>query len=230
MLLDHTRLVFPDTFPIGFRVIGRLAFPLFAYLIAEGFRKTRSRGRFLARLLLFAVISEPFFRLAFADALNVKTFGIISFSNIFFTMFLGGVAITAYRYVLDKRNVVFLALLPAAVCVFLGGYLGVDYNWIGVLFIFALYAVKKTHTRLIVMAGMCLLIWLPVYMLILSGFGDAVTHAHYAMIASTLLTVPIAACYNGKRGYRAKWFFYIFYPAHLAALWGVAVFLISSSG
>ncbi|MCL2602935.1 MAG: conjugal transfer protein TraX [Defluviitaleaceae bacterium] len=225
MLLDHTRLVFPDVFPLWFRVVGRLAFPLFAYLIAEGFRHTRSPERFLSRLLLFAVISEPFFRYAFADAIGVNTFGFVSFANVFFTLFLGGTAIFAYRYVMDRWNVASLAILPAAVCVFLGGFLSVDYSWKGVLFIFAMYAVKKTHTRLVVMAGMCLLIWLPVFVIAFTGGVGAVTGTNYAMIAATLLTVPLAASYNGKRGYPMKWFFYAFYPVHLAGFGGVFLLL-----
>jgi hypothetical protein len=218
MLLDHMRLVFPDTFPLWFRIIGRLAFPLFAFLIAEGFRKTRSREKFLARLLFFAVLSEPFFRYAFASAIDITVFGFVSFSNVFFTLFLGGCAIVSYRYVLERWNVASLALLPAGACVFLGGFLSVDYTWKGVLFIFAMYAIKKTHHRFVVMAGMCLLIWLPVFIMIGDGRGHIITGANYAMIAATLLTVPLAATYNGKRGRQVKWFFYVFYPAHLALL------------
>jgi hypothetical protein len=223
MLLDHVQVVFPDTFPIGFRFVGRLAFPLFAYLIAESFRYTRSSTKFLTRLLLFAVISEPFFRYTFASVLDIKTFGYVSFSNIFFTLFLGGVTVAAYKHFYEKHNLYCIAAVSG--CLFLGAFLGVDYGWVGVLFVFCMYAVEKKHTRLTVMAVMCLLIWFPVFAFILIGRPDLFENIYYPMILFTLFSVPIAALYNGKRGYQMKWVFYIFYPLHIAVLGGVLFLL-----
>jgi hypothetical protein len=229
MLLDHTQAVFPDTFPLWFRVVGRLAFPIFAFLIAEGLRHTRSQKKFLLRLFVFALVSEPFFDYAIMGAPGLYGVDFLNRTNVFYTLFLGGSAIAVYKFVREKASAYgfnagpaeMASCLPAVFFLWLGAALDVDYNWVGVLFIFAMYAVKKTHARLVVMAGMCLLIWLPVLATVMGGFGGYFSATVYAMIAATLLTVPLAARYNGKRGPGGKWFFYVFYPAHLALLGGV---------
>jgi hypothetical protein len=233
MLIDHVQAVFPDTFPFWFRIIGRLAFPIFAYLAAEGFRHTRSRGKFLLRLFIFALVSEPFFDYALMGAARLRDTDYLTQTNIFYTLFLGGAAIVIYRYIREKayeyNHNKYLAeaaaCLPAFFLAYVGAALGADYGWTGVLLIFAMYAVKKTHTRLIVMAWICLLIWLPVLTAILMGFGGYISGNSYLLMVATLLTVPLAACYNGKRGPRMKWFFYVFYPAHLAVLGGIRYLL-----
>ena len=88
MFIDHIAVVFPDTVPLWFRAIGRLAFPIFAYLLAEGFRHTRSKEKLLMRLLAFAAISEIPYDLVMGNTINSATN-----TNIFYTLFLGGVAI-----------------------------------------------------------------------------------------------------------------------------------------
>jgi len=97
MIIDHVGAVFPQT-GYELRVIGRVAFPIYVYLVADGFRYTKSPAKFLTRLLIFAIISQPFF----AMALHRENFSDISFianTNIFYTLFLGGLAITAYNWV-----------------------------------------------------------------------------------------------------------------------------------
>ncbi|MCL2190249.1 MAG: conjugal transfer protein TraX [Defluviitaleaceae bacterium] len=224
MLFDHTRVFFPDTFPMEFRVIGRIAFPLFVFLVAEGFHHTRSPIKFLLRLLAFALISEPIF-----DAAQPwdgwENINFLSHTNIFYTLFLGGASIAAYKYVQARWNVTSLAILPAVGFAALGHLLTADYGAMGVLFIFALYITKKTQPRLLlwVMAGMCLLLWHNVLWDLAMGVRYAAIT--YVMVGATVLAVPIAAAYNGKRGINTpwvKWGFYVFYPLHLAALGVIA--------
>jgi hypothetical protein len=235
MMLDHMRVAFPDVFPLWFRVVGRLAFPLFAYLIADGFRHTRSPGKFLARLAVFALISEPFFDIAFGNAATWRDVNFLSDTNIFYTLFLGGAAISLYRYTVLRGSLLrgkslfgdFLhggsKWVAIIICIFFGGLavaLGVDFGWAGAVFIFALYAAKENR-RLAVLAGMCFCIWLPLFILMLSGYELANPRMNFAFVLVTFLTVPIAACYNGKRGpdgFVLKWFFYLFYPLHLVML------------
>jgi hypothetical protein len=225
MLLDHMQIAFPAVFPIEFRLVGRLAFPLFAFLIAEGFRRTRSPEKFLLRLFLFALISEPFFDYFLSPAPNFWSVGFLNNTNIFYTLFLGGAAVTTYRYVMNRHNVALLAVLPAVGFAALAVWLTVDYSWMGVAFIFALYITKKTPARLFVMAAMCLFLWSPLLAYHFMGQPVRVAGNPQLMIAATLLSVPLAACFNGKRGPAVKWFFYIFYPAHMAVLGGISFFL-----
>ena len=114
MIIDHTGAVFPHYFGLEFRVIGRVAFPIFVFLLAEGFRHTRSPYMFLVRLGIFAIISEPFFDLALRA--DLRAVDIISWqfvlenvnffanANIFYTLFLGGVSICAYDYIRHRMS------------------------------------------------------------------------------------------------------------------------------
>ena len=70
MFTDHLYIVFPDVFPFWFRGVGRLAFPIFVYLLADGFRHTKKPERFLMRLLAFAFIAEIPYDIAFGNQIN----------------------------------------------------------------------------------------------------------------------------------------------------------------
>ncbi|WP_291632823.1 TraX family protein [Clostridium sp.] len=101
MLIDHIgAALFPKV--IVLRMIGRLSFPIFAYLIAIGYSKTNSFSKYLYRLMIFAVISQIPFSLAFSENISIRNFSdfIIFFVgspyahlNIFFTLAIGLIAI-----------------------------------------------------------------------------------------------------------------------------------------
>ncbi|MCL1787388.1 MAG: conjugal transfer protein TraX [Defluviitaleaceae bacterium] len=258
MILDHMGVVFPQVFGLEFRVIGRLAFPLYVFLIAEGFRHTKSPGKFLARLFAFALISEPFFDWALRGASFSFGAGGVNFlahTNIFYTLFLGGLAIVAYEKIREiklpppdigsaywtSRNTFaklmvgafgfdayhhireklkqVAAFAPVAACAALAQYgLTTDYGAYGVLFIFAMYVVRRKGLSLAVMAGFC--IWQHWWVL-QDAYADGVAHIPaivWLMFPATLTAVALVAFYNGKRGPGFKWFFYAAYPAHLAIL------------
>lgn len=222
MLIDHVQVVFPEVFPVWFRVVGRLAFPLFAFLLAEGFRHTRNRGWFLLRLGVFAFISEPFFDLAMRGGLGTQaTINFLTETNIFYTLFLGGAAIVVYDWA--RRRLKGAGWLELAVCgvfALAAHVLSTDFGWQGVVFIFALYVADELR-RHMVMAAMCMVLWLPAILHVIGGGALAYPMLTLAFILATLCTVPIAARYNGKRGHDRpayKWLFYAFYPLHLAVL------------
>ena len=145
MFTDHLYIVFPDVFPFWFRGVGRLAFPIFVYLLADGFRHTKKPERFLMRLLAFALIAEIPYDIAFGNQINY-----IANTNIFYTLFLGGMAITLYERFKERRKWQTMAVLTAILpTVMLAQILSVDYGSMGVLFIFAMYAIKPMTPRLI---------------------------------------------------------------------------------
>ncbi|MCL1863103.1 MAG: conjugal transfer protein TraX [Defluviitaleaceae bacterium] len=198
MLIDHVGAVFfPDMTIL--RVVGRIAFPVFVYLIAEGFRRTKSPWKFVARLGVFAIISEIPFDLAFNGGVDF-----FANTNIFYTLFLGGLAIAAHK---------FLPFIPVLGCMALAEYLSSDYGAYGVLFVFCMYIISNFKLRLAAMAvlslwqhawmlswGIVYLVYIPIYLL---------------MLPATLIPVALIALYNGKRGVGLKWFFYAAYPIHL---------------
>ena len=227
MLLDHMQVVFPEVFSPWLRVAGRLAFPLFAFLLAEGFRHTRSRGKFLVRLAVFAVVSEPFFDMAFNDASGLLGVDFLNDTNIFYTLFLGGAAITAYDYIKNRWHNTVSAVFAFVLCCVLAAFVGADYGELGVIFIFGLYVVRE-EWRLKAMFFLCLSLWLPLFMHLMQGYPLQYPSWRMAMVMATCLSVLLVAKYNKKRGLdnpRIKWAFYLFYPAHLAGLVGLAYFL-----
>ena len=219
MLIDHIGVVFPDATPFWFRGVGRLAFPIFVYLLAEGFRHTKAREKFLMRLLAFAVISQIPYDLAFGNEINF-----FANTNIFYTLFLGGVAIWMCERLKERYNwqtmAVITALLPTAI---LAENLSVDFGGMGVLFIFAMYAIKPRTPRLIALGAFALSQFIPLVMA--HSLGIEIPLEYLLIIPFAIAVVPLVAMYNGERGIKTKWLFYLAYPAHLAVLAVVAVIL-----
>ena len=134
MVIDHVgAILFPDQ--IWMRVIGRVAFPIYAYCLAEGFRYTSDYRRYLGRLALFAILSEIPFDLAF--------YGVpFSFAhqNVFFTLTLGLILL----WVLERcREQLLLCAGAFAVLCFLAQALHMDYGAGGLLMVFAFYLARQ---------------------------------------------------------------------------------------
>ena len=220
MLFDHVAVVFPDIFPFWFRGIGRLAYPIFVFLLAEGFRHTKSPEKFLTRLLAFALISEIPYDIVMGNEINF-----LANTNIFYTLFLGGTAIWLYER-LKKRHgwqtmAVLAALLPTAI---VAESISTDFGGMGVLFIFAVYAIKPKVARLTAMVIFALSQFIP--LVAAYSMGIEIPAQYLLMIPFALAAVPIVALYNGERGIKAKWLFYWAYPVHLAVL-TVAIMMIN---
>ena len=234
MIIDHMGVVFPEFFPDYFRVIGRLAFPVYVYLIAEGCRHTRSMPKYLLRLGIFALVSQ----IPFDLAVHHKSLSEVSFitdTNVFYTLFLGVLSIYGYQKLKDMGMMKLLPRLIPLVAIGLAELLGTDYGGFGVLFIFLMFVIQGKKPRLAAMALCCCYEFhfvLPALALAIAErilgrvwFGQSL--APYLdmrwimMLVVCLLSVPLAAMYNGQRGPAAKWWFYAAYPVHLLILAGV---------
>ena len=232
MFIDHIGVViFPQYFIL--RVIGRLAFPIFVYLVAEGFRHTRSPGKFLMRLGVFAIISEPFYDWAIVGTIADDFPMGVSFlynTNIFYTLFLGGAAIVAYdsiskyaKALADEGRsnssafVFASSLLPLVLFMAIAVVIDADYDAVGVAFIFIMYVIKSFRLRVVAMALICL--WLNINIIeALLLDTRTITTLELALVPATVLATLPVALYNGERGIGWKWFFYAAYPVHLAIL------------
>lgn len=195
MALDHTgAILFPEQ--IWFRIIGRLAFPIFCFLLVEGFKNTSNVTKYGIRLIAFAILSEIPFDLAFSGKLFDW-----SHQNIFLTLVLGLMFMILMRYEARK----WLLILLSAV-IFLAAYFcRVDYSLCGVLMVgFMYYFSYNKKYELGALALSNILCW---------GFT--------IQAVASCAVVPLAL-YNGKRGPKMKYFFYIFYPAHLLLLYLIA--------
>lgn len=179
-------------------LIGRIAFPIFCFLLVQGFIHTSNRRNYKIRLLIFALISEIPFNLALWDTFR---FGI---SNVLFTLLLGFIAMEVVE---ADWNPLLRGLAVAGIA-FLAEVLGCDYGASGVLLIVALY-LARADRMLTVLVGVFSVFVLP----------------SLSNLAAVLAYIPIAF-YNGQRGLRFKYVFYVFYPGHLLVLYLVRWLMI----
>lgn len=205
MVIDHVgAILFPDQ--IWMRVIGRVAFPIYAYCLAEGFRYTSDYRRYLGRLALFAILSEIPFDLAF--------YGVpFSFAhqNVFFTLTLGLILL----WVLERcREQLLLCAGAFAVLCFLAQALHMDYGAGGLLMVFAFYLARQGTSPWI---GWGIFVFINLF-----GYAGGLQWA--AIIA----LLPIGL-YSGKAGKKKQRFFYWIYPLHLLLLWVIEKYIRSGS-
>ena len=201
MVTDHCAYYLLDESSVAYEVMrcfGRIAFPVFAFLVAEGFVHTRNRMRYFLSLLLFAAISEvPWYLLNGADGTH----------NVMFTLALGVLALTAFERLREHRVLCCCSILMTA---WLAAWLGTDYEWRGVLMIVVFYLLGIGKDKSVTLRRMLQLLFaFPLMM-------------HYG-ITGALFACVVIFLYDGTRGFIhgnvAKYGFYIFYPAHLFLLW-----------
>ena len=199
MLVDHVGMLF---FPgeLLFRIVGRVSFPIFAFLIAEGFEKTSNVRDYLFRLLALAVISQIPYSF-FVQASGLAPFRL----NIFFTLSAGLLSLMMLKRLplaYSVPGVVLIGLLAE-----FGSF---DYGLYGILTILA--SSLFLRFRRVGLAALLSLPSLRTSLVFLSGFLSLQVYA--------TLSVPLLMLYNGEYGRRfPRLFFYGFYPAHLFVLW-----------
>ena len=213
MVLDHVGdLFFPGA--TWLRAAGRLAMPLFAFCIAEGYAHTRDRRKYLLRMGLFALISEIPFDLAFENRIG------LSHQNIMLTFFLSILALMLYDRIrggegtegerIPARKTVLGVFAVVAIAV-LALLLKADYTVFAVISVFLFYALRQKHPLL--RSGV--------------GVGFLALTRTVGYYSATGLSVLPLVLYNGKKGKGLKWLFYLFYPGHLLLLAGLKFLLRS---
>lgn len=200
MTMDHIGTTgFPESKWLP--LVGRLAFPIFCFFLAEGCAYTRSRRRYFLRLLIFAILSEVPFQLAVQGRMGF--YG----QNVLFTLLLGGIAVVLWE-TSDGGRRWWNLLGLAGICLLAEG-LGTDYASFGVLLVLIFYVFSGDFPR---QAGVAA--FLTVGYVTFGRMGVI----ELAAIAALLLLKQ----YNGRRGPAMKYLFYAFYPAHLLVLWGIS--------
>ncbi|NLF79696.1 MAG: hypothetical protein GX572_00725 [Clostridia bacterium] len=207
MLLDHIgMLLLPDC--LALRGVGRLAFPLFAFMIANGYRHTSAPRRYLLRLILFAVGFQWL-------CSRIVAPGTL---NIFATLALGLAAIWLADILLRQIShpvwARLSALLTTALIALLAQLIHCDYGWYGIALIFSSWLFFNGHSRLS-------LAWL----LLTAAYSWDLGWPFGGLQMMALLALPLIYIYNGARGNSPRWFFYVFYPAHLFLLYAIGLWL-----
>ena len=166
------------------RLIGRIAFPIFTFLLVEGYIHTRNLRRYIVQMGIFALISEVPFDLASKGVIFSS-----SNQNVFFTLLIGLLTIAIFDRFKERK---YLKWLIPIIGMTIATLLRTDYSAVGIVIIFVFYYFRDDK-------GLRNILVIPLLLL---------------QATAVLALVPIQS-YNGKRGKQNKFFFYIFYPAHL---------------
>lgn len=224
MTIDHIGVVLLPQYLV-LRIIGRLTYPIFAYMIAEGCFYTHNKRRYLGGIFALGVVCQLGYLIAMGSLEQ----------SILTTFVFAIITIYALQFADARRDVVgALAVLGALALDILvslvlpvllaGTDFSVDYGFAGILLpvfcymprIFFKNALDKQRLRLMLACAVVGMLFVCIQMNAWMG----------GIQWFSLFTIIPLACYNGKRGtWRLKYLFYIYYPAHLVAIWGIALLL-----
>lgn len=205
MLLDHIKYSGPIFENFLTEYLGRLSFPLFAFLIAEGYSHTSNLKKYYKRLFVFGLISQiPFmlFRMLVGEWKML---------NIMFTLLLGLCCITAY----DKIKKKYISIPIVMLIIFLGEIVRVDYGWLGVITVFVMYLLRNKKMFLPLVYGIIIF----VYYYSIVGSKYIFMKEYVLLMLFTWASTFIINGYNGEKGRSMKYFFYWFYPIHMLGVY-----------
>lgn len=214
MTIDHIGVVFGTPFYNLLRAVGRLSFPIFAFLLTEGYVHTKSFSKYFLRLLVLAVISEVIYDYVFFDS-----FIYLGANNIFFTLALGLLTLFLLdkskclikKYFKDKVDLVIILpityLLIIVIMGLMGEFLNFSYGMLGILVISFFYLFKDNFPLVVISVSLPTLI-----------LGEGMQYF-------SLFSLILIYFYNKKLGKKSKLFFYLYYPLHILVL-GVIKMLI----
>ena len=219
MFIDHAgKMCFPNIPEM--RILGRIAFPIYAWCMIVGFHYTRSVPKYLLRILITGLVSQPLYMLALNHTWRQP--------NIFLTLFLGLCALWGIR---EKK---YLSQIWAPAAAMAAAILAsADYGWRGVLLFIMLYAVQESRPGIAAVMVAYFLFWGSSYSITKSLFGipinmDALPavlsqplSAFLRMETYALLALPFILIPFKKDLKLPRWVGYALYPAHLAALYAL---------
>lgn len=205
MFIDHIGYAIFGHFSY-FNYIGRIAFPIFAFQISEGYIHTRNLKKYAFRLFVFALISQIPFML-FHSLLSPDFY-----LNIFFTLLLG----IACIYLYDKSKYKFLAIIVSILIGLIAELTHCDYGFYGVAIILLFYIFKNSNIKssIAFILATTIRYIIPV---LKYGFYDQYLY----LLLATLIPVIFITLYNGKKGKDTKYLLYLFYPIHLLLIYGI---------
>ncbi len=210
MLIDHVGAVFYPNLII-LRIIGRISFPIFAFLIAEGFFYTKNAKKYILRLFVFAIITEPIFDLAFFGSFYHPAYNNVLFTfaaAVLILYLVNTYSLFAPHYGVDSlRKIFFFAL--SLLALISTEYFATDYGLVGVLTVLSFYFLRDKKAICYTLVA-CLNIFLALILAGKYGFSFVSIIQSFA-----ILFIPFILLYNGKRGRDLKYLFYLFYPVHL---------------
>jgi len=205
MFIDHIGYAIFGEFSF-FNYIGRIAFPIFAFQISEGYVHTKNLKKYFLRLCIFALISQIPFML-FSKLVSNQFY-----LNIFFTLLLGLASI----YIYDKSRYKTFGIIASFLIALVAQYTHCDYGFYGVAIIFLFYTFKND----IVKSSIAFMIATTIkYLIPIIKYGFY--NVYIYLFICTLIPIIFISLYNGKKGKDTKYLLYLFYPIHLLLIYWI---------
>ena len=223
MFIDHAgKMLFPAVPEM--RMLGRIAFPVYVWCMIVGFHYTRSVPKYLLRVLIVGIISQPLYMLALNHTWTQP--------NVFLTLFLGLCALWGLR---EKKY--FSHLWAPAAALVLAIVLNADYGWKGVLLFILLYAVRDSRPGIAAVMVSFFLYWGSSFSVTKKLLGLSVDLNSLPLWISQLLSpflrletyallgLPLILIRFRKDLKLPRWLGYVLYPAHLALLYALELIM-----
>lgn len=189
------------------RIIGRLAFPIYCFLLVEGAQRTRNPKKYGLRLLVGVLLSEIPFDMAFYGSFTW------AHQNVMVTLLLGFLALRS----MDRCPLLWQKLLVALPFGYLAEWLSSDYGAMGIMVMVLFQLTRDIPWRGVWQFFGLWMVFSPSHALFINWLGGfSVTIQEWAVLA----LIPIF-CYNGRKlthSKTAQWAFYLFYPVHILVL------------
>jgi len=224
MIIDHCGVtLFPNVPEL--RMLGRIAFPIYCWNLVVGFHFTRSVPKYLLRILVIGLLSQPLYAIAMNHAITKP--------NIFLTLLLGLLALWGIR-----ENRWGSAVWAPFLTICLATVLGADYGWRGVVLIILLYAAQDRRSAIAAVMVAFFLFWgtsygitrsyfgIPVNLSVLPSFLSDPLSCFLRMETYALLSLPFILIRFPRNLPTPLWVGYAMYPAHLLLIMALkAIFL-----
>ena len=236
MVTSHSIYVFYDIFPmwlmIFFAILGGLTYPIMGYFVVEGYRHTSNIKKYMLRLLIFGIITLPFYPVVLG----------LGRLNIMFNILLALLTLILYDKI--KTKIIFWLIFPLILLI----SMTTEWWFIGIVMILLFHIIRNETARRIIppiFGGVC---WLVLALFSISGihmsqtvegmegmayeiaksWGNSSVYTIYAsafMIIGCVAAAFLIKGYNEERGKPMKWLFYIMYPLHFIVIGGIALAL-----
>ncbi len=206
MLIDHIGAVFFEELLI-FRIIGRIAFPIFAFFIAEGWQFTKSRKKYVVLIAIFAVASQVPYMFLFEKIIL----------NVLFTFLLSLLLIYQYDAIAknsENREIYAINFVLTNIVILCFSVFNLfDYGYMGVILPLTIYIFRNNKNK-----KMLAMAFLLIFLSLSIVFNDVSNFYYYMQFFSLFALLPLYF-YNGKKGkINLKYFFYFFYLVHILVL------------
>lgn len=200
--------------------LGRIAFPIFAFLITEGYIHTSNINKYIKRMMIFAIITEIPFNLM-VSASPIYPFH----QNVLWTFVISLLTLKYLNF--DNTKNIFKSILIIILAIIIATITMCDYFGAGVMMVVGFYIFRKSKL-------LQLLMMIYVNMILIQGYSYPIDIAGYTYYfpqqGFALLSLIFIWLYNGKQGYHAKWFkifCYAFYPLHMLILYILTIVLFA---